>query len=87
MTSAFGVIDLSWWQLGLALLLVLVVAAVSLRERLGLERDLLIGAGRAIVQLYLVGLILATVFSAARWYWVLLILIVPRSPRTRLSPG
>src|SRR5215468_1567095 len=75
MTSgAFGVMDLSWWQLALALLLVLVVAGVSLREHLGLERDLLIGAGRAIVQLYLVGLILATVFSAARWYWVLLIL-------------
>jgi putative ABC transport system permease protein len=76
MTSGFGIIELSWWQLALALLLVLVVAAVSLRERLGLERDLLIGAARALVQLYLVGLILAVVFSAARWYWVLLILLV-----------
>ena len=76
MTSGFGIIELSWWQLALALLLVLVVAAVSLRERLGLERDLLIGAARALVQLYLVGLILAAVFSAARWYWVLLILLV-----------
>jgi UDP-glucose/iron transport system permease protein len=28
------------------------------------------------VQLYLVGLILAVVFRAARWYWVLLILVV-----------
>jgi putative ABC transport system permease protein len=76
MTSrSFGVIDLSWWQLSLALGLVLVVAAISLRERLGLERDLLFGAVRTIVQLYLVGLILAAVFSAARWYWVLLILV------------
>ena len=75
-SAVFGVIELSWWQLALALLLVLVVAAISLRERLGLERDLVIGAVRAIVQLYLVGLILATVFSAARWYWVLLILVV-----------
>jgi len=28
------------------------------------------------VQLYGVGLILAAVFAAARWYWVVLILIV-----------
>jgi putative ABC transport system permease protein len=75
-SAAFGIIELSWWQLALALLLVLVIAAISLRERLGLERDLVIGAVRAIVQLYLVGLILTAVFSAARWYWVLLILVV-----------
>jgi putative ABC transport system permease protein len=71
-----GVLDLSWWQLGLAVLLVLAVAAISLRQRLGLERDLAIGAVRTVVQLYGVGLILAAVFSAARWYWVLLILAV-----------
>ena len=71
-----SVLDLSWWQLGLALLLIVVVIAISLRQRLGLETDLAIGAVRTIVQLYLVGLILAAVFSAARWYWVLLILAV-----------
>ena len=75
-SAVFGIIELSWWQLALALLLVLVIAAISLRERLGLERDLVIGAVRAIVQLYLVGLILAAVFTAARWYWVLVILMV-----------
>ena len=71
-----GALELSWWQLGLALLLVVLVAAISLRQALGLERDLVIGAVRTIAQLYLVGLILAAVFSAARWYWVLLILTV-----------
>jgi putative ABC transport system permease protein len=71
-----GVLDLSWWQLSFALLLVGVVVAISLRQALGLERDLAIGAVRTLVQLYLVGLILAAVFSAARWYWVLLILAV-----------
>jgi len=69
-------LDLSWWRVVLALLLVIVIATVSLRQRLGLERDLLIGTIRTIVQLYLVGLILAAVFSAARWYWVLSILVV-----------
>jgi ABC-type iron transport system FetAB permease component len=90
MTSGgFGIIDLSWWQLALALLLVLAVAAVSLRERLGLERDLLIGAIRTLVQLYLVGIILAAVFSASRWYWVLLILVgmAAIATRRRLRSG
>jgi len=71
-----SVIDLSVWQLALALLLVAVVALVSLRQALGLERDLVLGSIRTIVQLYGVGLILAAVFAAARWYWVALILAV-----------
>jgi len=52
-TSGFGIIDLAWWQLGLALLLVAVVAIISLRQALGLERDLLVGTVRTIAQLYL----------------------------------
>lgn len=72
MTHVAGVIDLSIWQLALVLGLVLVVVAGSVRQALGLERDLVIGSVRTVVQLYLVGLILAAVFSAARWYWVML---------------
>jgi putative ABC transport system permease protein len=75
-SGGFGIAELSFWQLALALLLVGVVIAISIRQALGLERDLLVGAVRTVVQLYLVGLILAAVFAAARWYWVLLILIV-----------
>ena len=74
MSATSGVIDLSVWQLGLALMLVAAVVVVSVRQSLGLERDLVIGSVRAIAQLYAVGLILAAVFAAARWYWVLLIL-------------
>jgi putative ABC transport system permease protein len=47
--------------------------------------DLLIGAVRTIVQLYLVGLILAAVFSAARWYWVVLILVVMATVATHAA--
>ena len=79
------ILDLSWWQLGLALLLVVVVAVISLRQRLGLERDLLVGTVRTILQLYLVGLILAAVFSAARWYWVLVILVVMTAVATHAA--
>jgi len=79
------ILDLSWWQLALALLLVVVVAVISLRQRLGLERDLVVGTVRTIVQLYLVGLILAAVFNAARWYWVLLILVVMAAVATHAA--
>jgi putative ABC transport system permease protein len=76
MSGAGSVLDLSLGQLALALLLVGVVIAISARQGLGIGRDLVVGSLRAIVQLYLVGLILAVVFQAARWYWVLLMLAV-----------
>lgn len=76
MSGVGSVLDLSLWQLALALLLVGVVIAISARQGLGIGRDLVVGSLRAIVQLYLVGLILAVVFQAARWYWVLLMLAV-----------
>jgi putative ABC transport system permease protein len=75
MIGAAGVIGLSAWQLAAALLLVGVIIVVSIREALGLERDLVIGSIRTMVQLYGVGLILTAVFAAARWYWVMLIVM------------
>ena len=74
--SPSGVVDLSVWQLALALGLVAAVVVVSVRQSLGLERDLMIGSARTVVQLYGVGFVLAAVFAAARWYWVVLILAV-----------
>ena len=87
MTAHAGVLDLSGWQLAIALLLVGFVVLVSLRQGLGLERDLLIGSARTIVQLYAVGLILAAVFATARWYWVLLILALMTTVATQAAIG
>jgi putative ABC transport system permease protein len=75
MTGAAAVIDLSVWQLAGAVLLVGVIIAVSIRQALGLERDLAVGSFRTMAQLYGVGVILAAVFAAARWYWVVLMLM------------
>src|SRR5262245_62411410 len=69
----------------MALVLVAAIIVVSLRQSLGLERDLAIGTVRAIVQLYAVGLILAAVFSMARWYWILLILGVMTGVATQAA--
>jgi UDP-glucose/iron transport system permease protein len=85
MTGGASVIDLSLWQLASALLLVAIVIVVSARQALGMERDLLVGAIRTIVQLYLVGLVLAAVFHAAQWYWVLLILVVMAGVATQAA--
>ena len=85
MNVAAGVIDLAIWQLGLALVLVAAVIVVSIRQSLGLERDLVIGSVRTVVQLYAVGVILAAVFAAARWYWVLLILGVMTGVATQAA--
>ena len=76
MSTGESALDLSLAQLALAQLLIGVVIAISARQGLGIGRDLVVGSLRAIVQLYLVGLILAVVFRAAQWYWVLLILAV-----------
>jgi putative ABC transport system permease protein len=80
-----GVIDLSLWQLGLAMLLVGLVGLISARQALGLERDLAIGTVRTIAQLYLVGFVLASVFAAARWYWVVLVLAVMTAVTTQAT--
>lgn len=76
MSAMSPVLDLSLGQLALALVLVGIVIAISARQGLGIGRDLVVGSLRAVGQLYLVGLILAVVFRAAEWYWVLLILVV-----------
>lgn len=70
-----GVIELSPWQVGLAVILLVVVAAVSVRQSLGLGRDLAIGAVRATVQLYAVGAVLSVVFTTDHWLLVVLILL------------
>ena len=82
-----GVLDLSLWQVGLAVLLVAVVVVVSARQALGLERDLVVGSVRTVVQLYVVGLILAVVFATARWYAVALILVVMAAVATQAAVG
>jgi putative ABC transport system permease protein len=58
-------IRLSPWDLSLAAALVLALALVSLRLRLGVERRLLIAATRSALQLGLIGLVLKTLFDLA----------------------
>lgn len=63
-------IILSAFDLSLAALLVLALAALSWRMRLGLSKDLLIAAVRTVVQLLLIGLVLKALFANVDFLWV-----------------
>ena len=58
-----GMIQLTAWDLALASLLVLLLAAMSWWLRLGVARRVLIAAARSAVQLTLVGLVLKLLFA------------------------
>ncbi|WP_409523118.1 ABC transporter permease [Nitrincola sp. MINF-07-Sa-05] len=66
------VIDLAWWQLGLAALMVVALAICSHLVRLGVEKSLLIAAVRTVVQLSLIGLVLEALFANTALLWVAL---------------
>jgi putative ABC transport system permease protein len=70
------IIELSSLDLVLAAGLVLVALGIARWQGLGLERDLVVGAIRTVVQLALVGYVLVYVFALDRWYLVLAMLIV-----------
>ncbi|MCG7201252.1 iron export ABC transporter permease subunit FetB [Marinobacter pelagius] len=70
------VIDLAWWKLGLAALLILGLAGVSFAARLGITRSLLVAGARTGIQLALIGLVLEALFASARLYWIALMAAV-----------
>ncbi len=71
-----NVIHLTYLDLGLAALLVLVLALVSWRLQLGLQQTLLIAALRTAIQLTLIGLVLKVLFGAIHLGWLTLVALV-----------
>lgn len=67
---------MSTLSLTFTLAFVLVVALVSMWQRLGLERDLLVGTVRAAVQLLAVGYVLNWVFGTDSWLGIGIMLTV-----------
>ena len=66
---------LSFADLGIAAVLVLLGATLSLMLQLGVARSLLVAGARMVVQLLLVGLVLKTVFAVRSPWWVALVLV------------
>lgn len=69
-------IELEHWQLALASVLVILLAACSWWVRLGFGRSLIIAAVRTTVQLSLIGLVLEALFSVGALGWVALMGVV-----------
>lgn len=60
-----------------AVALVLVALAISLKEKIGLERDLIIGVVRAVVQLTIVGYVLTYIIRVNRaWLTLLMVTVI-----------
>lgn len=70
------IVDLSWFDLGLAAGLILIAIGISRWQGLDLGWDFFIGAVRAVVQLVLVGYVLVYIFALDRWYLVIAALLV-----------
>ena len=72
-------INLTLWDLGVALILIVLAGAVSIMLQLGIERRLLLSALRCTIQLGMVGMILQQIFKienpmpVAIWYLLMLV--------------
>src|SRR5258708_4641272 len=64
-------IELSYFQVCLAALLIVINGVISVLLRLKLERRLFLAAVCTVVQLLFIGLVLEWVFRVNRWYVVL----------------
>jgi putative ABC transport system permease protein len=83
--------DVTWVGLVASLSLVAVAVAISLRERLGLERDMVVAVVRSAAQLLLVALALQAVVDPATplvwsWLWVAGIVVFAAFTVARRAP-
>jgi putative ABC transport system permease protein len=69
-------IELSYFQVSLAALLIVINGGISILLKLELERRLLIAAICTVVQLLLIGFVLEWVFRIDRWYVVLMMMSI-----------
>ncbi len=70
------VIDLAWWKLALAALLIIALAVTSHLGRLGITRSLLVATFRTVIQLALIGLVLEALFASTGFHWIAIIALV-----------
>lgn len=71
-----NVIDLAWWELAIAAVMVIALAITSTFARLGVGKPILIAATRTVIQLSLIGLVLEALFAVGSLHWVALMAAV-----------
>lgn len=67
---------MSYWTLSLTLVFILITMLFSLRQKLGLEKEIAIGTVRAAIQLFAVGYVLDYIFRTRHPLFIFLILAV-----------
>lgn len=72
MSTPANFADITWAGLAWSLLLIVIILVLSRWQGLGLERKVLIGCVRTVVQLIAIGFILAWIIQSADWRLVLL---------------
>ena len=86
-----SIVDVSWFELGLAFGLILIAVGIARWQGVGLAQRLVIGAVRAVGQLVFVGYVLVYIFALDRWYLVvatlLIMLMVATQAAVNRQPG
>lgn len=83
--------DVGWWGLAASLTLIAITIGISAWRRLGLERDVLVATGRALVQLLAVGYVLAVVIDPDQpigyaWAWLVFMVVFAAWTVQRRAP-
>jgi len=90
-TASRSIVDVSWFDLGLAFGLILIAVGIARWQGVGLAQRLVIGAVRAVGQLVFVGYVLVYIFALDRWYLVvatlLIMLMVATQAAVNRQPG
>lgn len=68
-----NIIDISYGQLMLSLVFILISGIASIKLKLGLEKDMIWGTARTFAQLFIIGYVLKYVFAIGNAYLVLLL--------------
>lgn len=69
-------LDVSNWSLSLATLLVMVALWIGYREKLGIDREIIVGVIRAVIQLFVVGYLLKYIFKVNNIFLTLVMIFI-----------
>lgn len=80
-----GYFEIAWSDVFVSLALVGVLLVVSIVQRLGIGRTIIVGTVRTFAQLMIIGYVLKFLFDFSKWYWVILMLGVMVAVATRTA--
>ncbi len=82
-----GALNIGAWELSVAAVFIIVVGAISIWGRLGLEKGLFVGSARCVLQLLALGYVLRFIFDLASVWIVALIFFIMVTFAVRIVKG